>query len=145
MMELTATFFSTLVPVLSAHRVMSGSSPHPALLPRLTIRCRTMVQSTLRPAALTLSCSGLPTGITCGSFTNNPVNPTSSGATSSLSINVASSTAPGPYTFQVAGNPAGVTTSAATTTISLTVTSSKDSTSTSISTIDCYFVQGGTS
>jgi hypothetical protein len=94
---------------------------------------------------VTLSCSGLPSGITCGSFTNNPVDPSSSGATSSLSINVASSVAAGPYTFQVAGNPVGATTSAATTTINLTVTSSKDGTSTAISTINCYFVQGGTS
>src|SRR5205809_512442 len=69
--------------------------------------------------AVTLSCSGLPSGITCGSFTVNPITPT---GTSDLLINVATSVAVGPYNFMVTGSPVGATASGAATTVSVTVT-----------------------
>src|SRR5206468_9347959 len=50
-----------------------------------------------------------------------PVTPIASGATSSLPISIASSLAPGSYTLQVTGTPAGTTVSAATTIVSVTV------------------------
>ncbi len=73
------------------------------------------------PRPVTLSCSGLPSGITCGGFTVDPVTPTTAGATSGLTIIVASSLTPGSYTFHVTGSPAGATASAATTTVTFTV------------------------
>src|SRR5881396_3455269 len=73
--------------------------------------------------AVTLSCSGLPSGITCGSFTVNPITPT---GTSDLLINVATSVAVGPYTFMVTGSPVGATASGAATTVSVTVTAPPD-------------------
>src|SRR5207245_11355315 len=79
-----------------------------------------------------LSCSALPPGITCGSFSVNPVTPTGS---SGLMVSVASSVLPGSYSFMVNGSPAGATASASTTTVSLTVTpvSSKTPTTLNIS------------
>ena len=72
--------------------------------------------------SVTLSCVGssLPAGITCGSFTVNPVTPTSAGASSDLKINVGSSVAAGSYSFDVTGNPLGATTTP--TSVSITVT-----------------------
>jgi len=85
----------------------------------VTIRA-TLTAGTGQPVAL--SCvSPFPTGITCGSFSVNPVTPTASGAISNLPISVASSVFPGSYTLQVTGTPAGTTVSAATTTVSVTV------------------------
>src|SRR5881396_3955457 len=88
----------------------------------------TLTGGTAQP--VTLSCSGLPSGITCGSFTVNPVTPTTAGTTSVLTINVASSVAAGPYSFMVTGSPLGATTTP--TTVSVTVTT-LDNTSTAIS------------
>ena len=80
----------------------------------------TLTARTAQP--VTLSCvTPLSTGITCGSFSVNPVTPTGSGAISNLAISVASSVVPGSYTLQVTGTPAGTTVSAATTTVSVTV------------------------
>ena len=55
---------------------------------------------------VTLSCvsATLPAGITCGSFTNNPLTPT---ASSGLTINVASSVANGVYYVEVTASPMG--------------------------------------
>ena len=74
--------------------------------------------------SVTLSCvsGSLPVGISCDGFTVNPVSPTLTGAGSVLTISVGSSVTPGPYTFQVTGNPVGATASTATTTVSVTVT-----------------------
>ena len=95
--------------------------------------------------SVTLSCvsSSLPAGITCGSFTFNPVTPTSTGAISGLTVSGESSVTPGSYSFMVTGSPPGATASGATTTVALTVTSSKDSTSTSVPDVSCYTLQGG--
>ena len=80
----------------------------------------TLTAGTGQPVAL--SCvSPVPTGITCGSFSVNPVTPIASGAISNSPISVASSVVPGSYTLQVTGTPAGTTVSAATTTVSVTV------------------------
>jgi len=88
-----------------------------------------------------LSCSGLPSGITCGSFTVDPVTPTGS---SDLTVSVASSVAPGSYSFQISGTPAGATASRATTTVSLIVTI-KDNTSISVGSVSCNIAAGGSS
>src|SRR5437870_5174130 len=74
---------------------------------------------------VTLSCVGssLPSGITCGSFTVNPVTSTTAGATSGLTVSVASSVSAGSYSFTVTGTPAGATASAATTTVTVNVSS----------------------
>src|SRR5207247_7051491 len=63
---------------------------------------------------VTLSCSGLPSGITCGSFTVNPLPPP---GTSDSTINVSSSFGAGPHTFMVTGSPVGATASGAATTV----------------------------
>ncbi len=81
----------------------------------------TLSAGTAQPVTLSCVSSSLPTGITCGSFSVNPVTPIASGATSNLPISVASSLAPGSYTLQVTGTPAGTTVSAATTNVSVTV------------------------
>jgi len=81
----------------------------------------TLSAGTAQPVTLSCVSSSLPTGITCGSFSVNPVTPIASGATSSLPISIASSLAPGSYTLQVTGTPAGTTVSAATTIVSVTV------------------------
>src|SRR3989442_582474 len=90
----------------------------------------TLASGTAQPVAL--SCSSLPTGITCDSFNVNPVTPTGS---SGLTVSVPSSVSPGAYSFMVNGSPAGATASASTTTVSLTVTpvSSKTTTTLNIS------------
>lgn len=64
----------------------------------------------------TLSCSGLPAGITCNSFSVNPGTPTFS---SVLTIGVGSGVVAGTYTFSVTGSPRGA--SSATSTVSVTV------------------------
>ena len=76
--------------------------------------------------SVTLSCvsSSLPPGITCSSFTVNPVIPT---ATSDLTINVASSVMSGSYSFNVTGSPLGATT--APTIVSVSVPSATTTTS----------------
>src|SRR5205807_739018 len=61
--------------------------------------------------------SSLPTGITCGSFTLNPVTPTGS---SGLTVNVASSVAAGTRRLMVTGSLLGSTTIP--TTVAVTVT-----------------------
>src|SRR5437016_7068778 len=72
---------------------------------------------------VTLSCVGssLPSGITCGSFTVNPVTSTTAGATSGLTVSVASSVTPGSYLFTVTGSPARANASASTTTVTVNV------------------------
>src|SRR5439155_1098852 len=52
----------------------------------------------------------LPSGITCTSFSPASVTPTSAGATSILTISVASSVAAGSYSVMVTGSPLGATT-----------------------------------
>jgi YVTN family beta-propeller protein len=59
---------------------------------------------------LTLSCYGLPSGITCQSFSVNPVTPTVAGSESMLKIGVASSAIAGTYSFSVTSTPLGSTT-----------------------------------
>jgi len=66
-------------------------------------------------SSVSLSASGLPTGVTAG-FATNPVSP---GGTSVLTLTVASSTATGTYTVTVSGSGGSVNES---TTVSLTVT-----------------------
>ncbi|HTD19280.1 MAG TPA: Calx-beta domain-containing protein, partial [Ktedonobacteraceae bacterium] len=100
----------------------------------------TLKAGTARP--VTLSCSGLPAGITCGAFTVNPVTPTLAGATSVLTINVGASVAAGSYSFTVTGSPLGATTTP--TTVSVTVTV-KDSTSTSVGNVSCSIALGTSS
>src|SRR5438552_2025589 len=116
--------------------IQAGSSANVAITATLTAGTAQSV---------TLSCvsSSLPAGITCGSFTFNPVTPTSTGAISGLTVSGESSVTPGSYSFVVTGSPPGATASGATTTVALTVTSSKDSTSTSVPDVSCYTLQGG--
>src|SRR3989441_716915 len=94
--------------------VVQGSSGTVSVTARLTA-------GSALPVSLSCVSSSLPVGVTCGSFTVNPVTPTAAGATSVLTINVASSVALGPYSFMVTGSPLGATTTP--TSISLTVTS----------------------
>ena len=77
----------------------------------------TLSAGTAQPVTLSCVSSSLPTGITCGSFTLNPVTPTGS---SGLTVNVASSVAAGPHSFMVTGSPLGATTTP--TTVAVTVT-----------------------
>src|SRR3989441_8790735 len=107
----------------------------------VTVTARLTAGSAL-PVSLSCVSSSLPAGVTCGSFTVNPVTPTAAGATSVLTINVASSVALGPYSFMVTGSPLGATTTP--TSISLTVTG-KDNTSTSVGSVSCNIALGGTS
>src|SRR3989441_7473513 len=107
----------------------------------VTVTARLTAGSAL-PVSLSCVSSSLPAGVTCGSFTVNPVTPTAAGATSVLTINVASSVALGPYSFMVTGSPLGATTTP--TSISLTVTG-KDNTSTSVGNVSCNIALGGTS
>src|SRR2546422_75997 len=88
----------------------------------VTVTARLTAGSAL-PVTLSCVSSSLPAGVTCGSFTVNPVTPTAAGATSVLTINVASSVALGPYSFMVTGSPLGATTTP--TSISLTVTAAQ--------------------
>jgi hypothetical protein len=81
----------------------------------------TTTLTTGAPQPVTLSCTSLPSGISCGSFTANPVAPSASGARSDLTVNVASSVVAGTYSFQVIGSPVGQATSPST--VSVTVTS----------------------
>jgi hypothetical protein len=54
-------------------------------------------------SAVTLSCSGIPAGMTCG-FAVNPLTPPANGsANTNLTLNVSASTVPGSYNFQVKG------------------------------------------
>ena len=78
--------------------------------------------SDTRQLPVTLSCvsSSLPSGISCASFTVNPVTTSSPGATSDLKVIAASSIDAGSYSFQVTGSPLGATTTP--TTVSVTVT-----------------------
>jgi len=70
-------------------------------------------------SAVTLSCTGLPSGATCG-FSANPVTPPANGsATSTLTVTVASSAATGTTSFQVQGVGGSLTRTAS---LSLTVT-----------------------
>src|SRR6266487_3590928 len=76
----------------------------------------TLTSGTSQP--VTLSCATpLSTGITCGSFTVNPVTPTGS---SDLTITVASSVAAGSYSVMVTGSPLGATTTATAVTVMVT-------------------------
>src|SRR5207253_1677734 len=77
----------------------------------------TLSAGTAQPVTLSCVSSSLPTGITCGSFTLNPVTPTGS---SGLTVNVASSVAAGPHRFMVTGSPLRATTTP--TTVAVTVT-----------------------
>jgi DNA-binding beta-propeller fold protein YncE len=81
----------------------------------------TLTAGTGQPVTLSCVSSSLPSGVTCGSFNTNPVTPSSSGATSRLTVGVGSPVATGHYSFQVTGSPLGATTSQ--TTVSLVVTS----------------------
>src|SRR5260370_20538272 len=67
------------------------------------------ITATLKAGAaqsVTLSCmTPLPSGITCASFNPPSVPPSSTDATSILTIPVASSMTPGPYRVQVTGPP----------------------------------------
>jgi YVTN family beta-propeller protein len=78
--------------------------------------------SNTRQRPVTLSCldSSLPSGISCTSFTVNPVTLSSPGGTSDLKITVASSVAAGSYGFQVTGSPLGATTTPTTVSVSVT-------------------------
>ncbi len=84
------------------------------------------VTATLTSSALkqlvTLSCvnSSLPLGISCASFTVNPVSASSPSGTSDLKVSVASSVFGGSYSFQVTGSPAGSTTTPTTVIVSVT-------------------------
>jgi ABC-type transport system involved in multi-copper enzyme maturation permease subunit len=70
--------------------------------------------------SVTLSCvTPLPSGIHCASFNPPSVTPSSTGATSTLTISVASSVVPGSQHVQVSGSPLGSTTTA--TSISVTI------------------------
>ncbi len=54
-------------------------------------------------SAVTLSCTGLPSGVTCG-FVGNPVTPPANGSVNStLTVSVAGTTTPGTYSFQAQG------------------------------------------
>jgi hypothetical protein len=53
--------------------------------------------------SVTLSCSGLPSGITCNSFSSNPITPTT---TDTLTVGVSQTKPGGTYTFTVDGSPA---------------------------------------
>src|SRR5260370_33837597 len=83
-----------------------------------------MITATLKAGtaqSVTLSCvTPLPSGISCTSFNPPSVTPSSTGASSVLTIAVASSVAPGTYSVQVTGAPLGATT--APTTVSIMVT-----------------------
>ena len=71
--------------------------------------------------SVALSCIGsLPSGISCASLSPASVTPSSSGATSTLTISVSSTVASGSYSVHVTGSPLGTTTTQ--TTVSLTVT-----------------------
>jgi hypothetical protein len=72
-------------------------------------------------AAVSLSCSGLPAGVTCG-FSPSSVTPAANGsATSTLTVTASSSAAAGSYSFQAAGTSGSLSHAAA---LSLTVTPS---------------------
>src|SRR5882762_5557381 len=86
----------------------------------VTVTAR-LTTGSVQPVTLSCVSSSLPAGITCGSFTVNPVTPTTAGATSVLTISVTSSVTPGPYSFMVTGSPLSATTAA--TTVSITITS----------------------
>jgi nitrous oxidase accessory protein NosD len=92
--------------------ITAGSSGHVTVTATLTAGSA---------MAVTMSCSGLPSGITCGTFTVNPVTPTLTGAASGLTVNVASSVVAGSYNFIVTSSPTGATASGATTTVAVTV------------------------
>jgi hypothetical protein len=92
----------------------------------------TLTAGTAQP--VTLSCSGLPSGVTCAAFGGNPVTPTSTGATSSLFIAIASSVPPSSYSFQVTGSPLGATT----TPTNVTVTVLGLGTRTTSTTLFCF-------
>src|SRR5207244_300574 len=77
----------------------------------------TLSAGTAQPVTLSCVSSSLPTGITCGSFTLNPVSPTA--LRGALPI-FASSVAAGPHSFMVTGSPLGATTTP--TTVAVTVT-----------------------
>ncbi|HET8647161.1 MAG TPA: endopeptidase, partial [Vicinamibacteria bacterium] len=71
-------------------------------------------------SAVSLDCTSLPAGVTCG-YSPNPVTPPADGSTNSaLSLNVAASTAPGTYAIQARGTSGSLSLSA---NISLTVPS----------------------
>jgi hypothetical protein len=67
--------------------------------------------------SVTLSCTSLPTGITCTSFSQNPISPT---ASSTLTISVQKTVARGTYSLQVTGTPLGATTGPTTVTVNVT-------------------------
>jgi len=124
----TPTSFSVMVTAPLTAFDYSLSNNGPVSITQGTSVAVTLTAKLTAGTALpvTLSCvsSSLPSGITCGSFTVNPVPPTSAGATSTLVVSVSSSVALGSYTFLVTGSPAGATASAAATTVSVTVSTS---------------------
>ena len=74
--------------------------------------------SSLSNDAVTLSCTGVPSGVSCG-FVPNPVTPPAGGSTNSaLTVSVAGTTTPGTYNFNVQGVDGSLT---RTTGITLTV------------------------
>ena len=54
-------------------------------------------------AAVNLSCSGLPAGVTCGFSPASVAPPSNGSATSALTVSVSAGTAPGPYALQITG------------------------------------------
>ena len=85
----------------------------------------TLTSGTDQPVTLSCVASSLSSGITCGSLTVNPVTVSSSGATTDLTVIVASSVKPGSYSFTVTGSPLGATTTP--TPVGLTVTAASSS------------------
>src|SRR5262249_14485275 len=71
-------------------------------------------------SAVSLSCTGLPAGVTCGFSPASVTPPANGSATSTLTVSVASSTAAGNYSFQATGASGSLSHSAS---VSLTVTS----------------------
>jgi len=74
--------------------------------------------------SVTLSCSGLPSGITCGSFTPSSVSLASGSATATVTISTAPNVVAGPATVTVKGTASG--SGSTTTTVNFTVTATTE-------------------
>ncbi len=117
--------------------IQSGSSGH------ATINA-TLISGTAQ--SVTLSCvTPLPMSITCASFNPASVSPSSTGATSTLTISVASSVAVGSYIVEVTGSPLGATTTPTTVTVTVTQPTTFDFSLSMPSPNSLTVVQGSTS
>ncbi|MGH9668930.1 MAG: hypothetical protein ACRD3A_02305 [Terriglobales bacterium] len=95
--------------VSSADFTMSTPAPKSVARGLATTYSITLTATGSFASSVTLSCSNLPTGVTCTSFNPSNPTPTPSGTAVSMAVRAASTTVPGTYQFTVTATGGGKT------------------------------------